>query len=461
MKCFSWLILSSLLFTGCFPLEKPTPVTPPLSAPDRWHTSHSANPVEPQLWLDLFEDETLELLVQESLTSSYDIGAAAARVLSAHARLRAIGVQTDPDYTISGGPSANHRYTPLTDQLSDYDTTYSATFQVSWEADLWDQIGHQERAARLGFQAQEWDFQALQFSLAANVAKTWFNAKETQLQFQLVQQRLSNLKENLSIVEEGFRNNLNSALDVHLARSNVASEESRLAQLQVDRERTVRALEFLIGVYPDGTLPVSGELPELQQDVPVGLPSDLLKRRADVRAAELRLKATNEEMAEAYLAQFPSFRLTGSVGLSSENSNTLVDIQSVIWSLAANVSQPLWNGDDLQANLDQRQAEANVAAADYGTVVLTAFQEVETALASEPLLKRQAEALAVSAEESRAGEELALEQYRSGLVNFVTVLEAQRRAFDAQRSLIQVQNARIQNRINLYLALGGDFTTEE
>ena len=188
-----------------------------------------------------------------------------------------------------------------------------------------------------------------------------------------------------------------------------------------------------------------------------GLPSELLQRRPDLLAVERRLKAADQDAIVAYKARFPRFSLSSSVGARSEDVENLLDLESMIWSLGVNLTQPLWNGTELEANLEQAHTQTRLAALDYNRVLLNALQEVEAALSAETLLAEQEAAIGRSATEARNAEDLAEEQYISGLVSFVTVLEAQRRAFDARSALIQVRSDRLQNRIQLHLALGGDF----
>jgi outer membrane protein TolC len=191
--------------------------------------------------------------------------------------------------------------------------------------------------------------------------------------------------------------------------------------------------------------------------VPAGLPAEILARRPDVRAAALRLEATDERLSSARKNRLPDIRLTASGGVSSIELRDLLDFDALVWSIAANLALPIFEGGRLDAERDLARAEVEEVLADYAQVVLVAFREVEVALTAERYLARQESALRVAARESEEADLLALERYRFGLVDIITWLEARRRAFNAKSTLIAVSNRRLQNRIALYLALGGDF----
>ena len=195
--------------------------------------------------------------------------------------------------------------------------------------------------------------------------------------------------------------------------------------------------------------------------MPAGLPVEILERRPDVRAALLRLRASNQRVDAASKRRLPSIRLTGAGGLGSSELRDLLDFNSILWNLAASLVAPIVDAGRIQAQVDLSEARSNVALTNLAAVLLGAFREVETALAAEHYLAQQEQALREAATESAAAAGLALERYRKGLVDIVTWLEARRRAFDAKSSLLTVSNQRLQNRITLHLALAGDFEVNE
>ena len=218
---------------------------------------------------------------------------------------------------------------------------------------------------------------------------------------------------------------------------------------------------MILGRYPSDQLALNPELPALKRGVPAGLPSLLLSRRPDLVAAERRLAASDQRLLEARKSLLPSISLTASGGASTSELRDLLDPEQTVWNLAGNLAQPLFQSGRLLNDVKRSRANREEAIMVYGQTVLQAFLEVEDALAAENYLAAQEIALRSSAEESIEAEKLALEEYGKGLAGIITVLESQRRSFNAQSSLIQVSSQRLQNRLDLYLALGGDFDSSD
>ena len=171
--------------------------------------------------------------------------------------------------------------------------------------------------------------------------------------------------------------------------------------------------------------------------------------------------ASDERVSQAKKNRLPQIRLTTSGGSSTDEFKKLLDSDTLIWSIAGGLTAPLFQGGRLKANQELAMANANQALYQYAQTVLNAFREVETALAATPLLDKQQQALKTAVNEAQESERLAAEQYRAGLVDIVTWLEAQRQLFTARSNLLQIQNQQLQNRIDLHLALGGDFIQED
>jgi outer membrane protein TolC len=223
------------------------------------------------------------------------------------------------------------------------------------------------------------------------------------------------------------------------------------------RDAAGRSLEVLLGRYPADEIEIAAKLPEITTEVPPGLPSGLLKRRPDLVAAERRFAASVERVKASKKELLPTISLSASGDAASSELSELLDYERLTARLAANLAQPIFQGGRLIAGIKLSDANSRQALASYSQAVLVAFQEVETFLAWDDYLRDEEIALRKSSKESAAAEDLAWQQYQRGLANIITVLESQRRAFNARSSLIRVMNDRLQNRLNLYLALGGDF----
>jgi len=258
-------------------------------------------------------------------------------------------------------------------------------------------------------------------------------------------------------VRSRFESGISTSLDLRLALANAAGARA-LKQLRAQEyEQSVRSLEVLIGKYPANSLATVDELPELSQPIPVGLPSELLNRRPDIVAAERRLASSDLRVSEARKNLLPSLRLTASGGTASEDLSNIADVNYSVWSLVGGLTQPLFQGGRLKANVERSKAEAQQDYLAWSRTVLNAFQEVEDTLAGEQFLSAREKDLLEAAVQSMGAQSLAEDEYAAGLTEIITVLESQRRALNAQNDYLTIREQRLRNRVDLHLALGGDF----
>jgi NodT family efflux transporter outer membrane factor (OMF) lipoprotein len=200
-----------------------------------------------------------------------------------------------------------------------------------------------------------------------------------------------------------------------------------------------------------------GEYPDAFPEIPAGLPADLVSRRPDLAAAERRLAAAGLRLESSKASLYPRISLTASGGTASEAIGDLLDGDFRVWALIGNLTQPIFEGGRLLADVDRNEAAREEAIYNYAGAVLNAFAEVESVLAAEEYLTEQERALAVAAEQAEAASRLAVDRYRAGLDEYIPVLESQRRTLTNQSTLLETQRIRLENRVDLYLALGGGF----
>lgn len=454
------LLLISL--SGCSLLQphhsQPNlPVTPPT-----WTAEPEKSLPVNTRWLNDLADPALTELIKDAVDRNFDLKAAASRVDAAAANAKISGADRLPQISASLNASRAKRNSIVGGNLiSGISNNFQTGLEISWEADIWGRLSHQTRATVFELAASESDYQAARFSLAANIARQWFNSVEAFQQVQLAEETVKNFQRAEDIIVENYQAGINSALDVRLARTNVATAQSQHAARQAQLDSQLRSLQILLGHYPSSSIKHTEKLPELTSNVPAGLPSELLQRRPDLMAAERRLLATDERVSQAKKNRLPQFRLTTSGGSSTDEFKNLLDSDTLIWSFTGGITAPLFQGGRLKANQALATANANQALHQYAQTALNAFREVETALAATPLLKKQQQALKTAVGEAYESEQLAGEQYRAGLVDIITWLEAQRQLFTARSNLLQIKNQQLQNRIDLHLALGGDFMQED
>ena len=450
LSCYCLFLLTSC---GIIPDFK-TP-EPKIISPETWNNHHKQ--AEPQAWLTMFDNPQLIKLVDEALQHNYDLKAAAARVSSARAMARINGADRFPQ--IAAGISGSRAQRNSTSGFSisnPRSNNFGVDFTLSWELDVWGKLQNHSGAAESDFAASEMDYKAARLSLAAGVASAWFRTIESKQQLELAEKKVKTFNDTRLIIQDGFSSGINSALDLRLARANVAAAASQRDANQLNLDTAVRSLEILLGRYPSAKQITFHRLPKLKQQLATGLPSTLLHRRPDLLAAEQRLQAADQRYTAAWKNLLPSFSFAASGGTNAAQLADILNYNTLIWNIIGNLTQPIFQGGRLIAQKDQADAQTIEAAAIYAQTILQAYFEVETALTAERLLNTQQQSLQVASEESIEAEQLALEEYSAGLIDMITLLESQRRSYDAQSALLQISSQRLINRISLHLALGGD-----
>lgn len=429
--------------------------------PSQWAALPKGDPGDPAGWLSRFDDKQLRVLVDRAITHNPDFRAAAARVRAAQAQMASATSSLLPTLSLDG--LANRSQRPGDQRFASIGQRakrFTATAGYRWEIDLWGRLADQRRAARASEHAIAADYHAARLSLAATVARTAITLAEAAALRDLSIENVEVRQTQLGILERQLERGVDpsrAALDLSLGQADLARAESVLAQRGQVVDETRRSLETLLGRYPEGKeLGLSG-LPSLSKSVPVGVPSELLLRRPDVLAAEERLAQALSQESVAKKAFLPAISLTGNRGFSSQQLAALGSTSTALWTIGGNAAQTLFEGGARIAEVRRRKASYDEALLSYESQVLTAFREVETALAAGGFFDEQKDALLQAVREADRAEELALGQYEKGLVDVLTLLDARERAFDARAALISIQAQRLRNRIALHLALGGDF----
>jgi outer membrane protein, multidrug efflux system len=430
-------------------------------APSEWTAPVAPKPRAADGWLTEFSGGQLLALVQEAQAANPDLGAAAARVKQARADLSVATAALLP--TLDGGGGASRAQRPGDQRfpgLGQRANRFNLSADVSWEPDFWGRLADQRRASAAQFRATEWDLHGAKLSLAANTVKAAVTLAEARAQVALSEKNVATRRVQLELLEKRLERGLDpesAALDVSLSRADLARAEATLTDQKRTVDQSARSLEVLLGRYPAARESGLVSLPSLKGGVPSGLPAQLLSRRPDLVAAENRLYAALNLESAARKALLPSIRLTGDKGYSSQELNNLITLQSAVWTIAGQLTQPLFQGGRLRAGIKGAQARYEEQAKVYESTALTAFQEVETALAAEGFLAEQEGQLLAAAAESERSETLALGQYGRGLADVLTLLDSRQRAYEARRTLLGVQAQRLRNRADLHLALGGGF----
>lgn len=409
-------------------------------------------------WLKTFGDNRLVALVEEALEQNYDLRAFAQSVESTRALAKIAGADRLPQAGV--GLDASRSQTVIEgsgDPATVRSDQGSLGLNVSWEVDVWGRLKDRTEAALADVEAAEADLTAARLSLSGQIAKAWFRTSSARQLLSLAEETVRSFDATANLVRDRFETGVSTSLELRLALANQAAGHALRHQRTQELDAANRALETLLGRYPANRIPTVDTLPMIPLDVPAGLPSELLHRRPDIVAAERRLAAADARVGEATKALLPSLRLTGSAGTASTDLENLLDADFSVWSIAAGLAQPIFQGGRLRANVDLSKSEAERNHANYLSTILTAFQEVETRLAAESTLRQREINLADAAEHSDGAERLARDEYEAGLADIFSVLESQRRALDARSAYIRIREERLNNRVDLHLSLGGGF----
>ena len=403
-------------------------------------------------WLASFKDETLSAMVDEALTFNADLQAAALRVERAGGYLTVAGAALLPQVGAYGtGSGATSNSTSGLNGL---------WVSASLELDIWGRVRYGQAAAQADAEALAADYAYARQSLAAMVAKGWFVATEAGLQRAIVQDMVRSSESLLGLAQDRLRVGNGTEQDVAVARANVGPYRDMLRQADLSREQALRALELLLGRYPSAELAVAQNLSAMPAPapVPVGLPSELLERRPDVVAAERRVAAAFNRIGEAQAARLPRISLTAGISSISSDVIVLQDRDNPAWGLGVNLLAPIYQGGALRAQVDIRTTEQKLAVAAYASAGQRAFGEVENALAAEFALNDREAILQANVRDNERALELAQAQFRVGSTDRRGVEQRQLALQSARTSLLRVQSERLAQRVNLHLALGGDFS---
>jgi multidrug efflux system outer membrane protein len=450
--------------------------------PGEWAGPHRRGPVVPG-WIRTFGDPALTALVQDAVERNPDLQAAAARVeASRHAirvaasslypriAMKGLGSRQGQDVTGDLGRGINppDLGPPGTENPggSNIDSSVESSSQrwvygiasgASWEADVWGRIRARKAAAKAESEALEADYEFARQSLAAAVARAYFTTIEAAQQEAIAQESLELYREYTRLTDVRQEQGHASDFDVSQIKSRTAGAQDALILAQAARAQTIRAIEVVTSHYPAGRFETRRSFPGQPRSVPAGLPAQILERRPDLIASERRFAAAFHRVHEAKTARLPRIVLSATGGLGTADLNGVGSLDALVWSLAGGITQPIFFGGELKAAQDIRTAEQKAAVASYVATALRAFQDVENALAGEYYLRQREGALSDMVSASAEGVKFGREQFEQGQADMFTILRLGGENLAAKTELTQIRASRLRERVNLFLALGGDF----
>src|SRR5436190_6241292 len=477
----------SVMLAGCALKNPPVgadiiPESARAKIPGSWAGPHRSGAVVPN-WIRTFGDPELTALVQDALERNPDLAAAAARVeasryavrvaaSSLYPRIAMKGLGSRQGQDVSGdldrGINPPDLGPPGTEDTggAGLDTSMDSTSQrwvygiaagAAWEADVWGRIRSKKAAAWAESGALEADYEFARQSLAAAVARAYFTTIEAAQQEANAQETLGVYQEYSKLTDERKQQGFASDFDVAQIKSRTAAAQDAFYAAQAARAQTIRAIEVVTSRYPAGRFDVRRSFPGQPKAVPAGLPAQILERRPDIIASERRFAASFHRVNEARTARLPRFVLSAGSGLGTAQLDSVGTLDALVWSFAAGVTQPIFFGGELKAAQDLRTAEQKAAAASYVGSALRAFEDVENAFAGDYYLYKREGALTDAVSSSSDSVKFGREQLEQGQIDMFTILRLAGENLAAKVQLTQVRASRLRERVNLYLALGGDF----
>ena len=468
-----------LLLVGC--TVGPNYNRPDLSVPSTWKEAQgggvAAQPAELTRWWAAFNDPLLDSLVARAVRSNLDLRIAEGRIREARASRGVIAADAWPTLDVSGSysrsrnsknalafPSQGGGGSPssLGGDIVEHDL-FKTGFDASWEVDLFGGVRRKVEAAEASIEASVENRRDVLVTLLGDVAKNYIDLRGFQRRLVVARANLEAQRETLDLTRVRFRAGLASDLDVAQAEAQVNTTTAQIPALESSLKQAAYRLDALLGLHPGALwdeLSKEAQIPSLPPEVLVGLPSELLRRRPDIRRAERQLAAATAQIGAAVADLFPKFSLTGAVGLQSFSAGDWFTRGSRFWSIGPTISWPIFDAGKIRANIEVRNAQQEQALNQYEKTVLTALGDVETSLVNYSHEQARHRSLQEAAAASRRAVEMANELYLRGLNDFLNVLDAQRSLLAAENELAQSEATVASNLVSLYKALGGGWETE-
>lgn len=456
------LLISLTLVGGC--VQGSDYVKPTVAVPSAYRfAAHRAGLAEAPIeaaWWQRFGDAYLDALVQESLANNRDLAVAAARVDEFAAILAGTRSQAFPQvgYGLSGNRAraSEQKLPPFVDPLS---TSWSSLLSASWEIDLWGRIRRETEAARANLLATDEAREGVTLTLISAVVASYVTLLDLDEQLRVTDATIAGRKEFVGLFEVRLAGGWISDFEMSQARSELEAAQAQRPVLLQAIALQENALSVLAGRNP-GPIARASTLEALRSPaVPAGLPSDLLIRRPDIRQAEQQLIASNALIGAARAQFFPRINLTGLFGFASSSLGKLFTGPAHTWSFTGDVAGPIYTGGGLRAAVDQAEARRDQSFANYEKVIQDAFRDVEDSLADLRHSSEVREIVGRRVVTLQRSVELAHERYENGYSDYLDVIDAERSLFNAQLQLASARGDYERALVDLYRALGGDWTT--
>lgn len=417
----------------------------------------------PGEWWTLFHSAQLTKLVTQALENNQDLRGAQAKVETARALIGVKRSEWFPQLSLTHAMKEEHvsessfganlpAGIPTPDPVRD---SYHTAFDLSFEADVWGRVRRSVESAKATEQAAMDTLSAQRFSIAAEVARNFFLLRSFDSQEQIVIDTIKLRQEALDLQDSRFKGGLSNEMDVARSRTELELARNDLAALTRQRGAAEHALAVLCGRAPSGFRVASDKSLPAPPNVPAGLPSQLLQRRPDIRAAEQSLRSANAEIGVAQASFYPTFKLTGAGGFETVGTDLFFDWRNRVLSIGPSVSVPLFTGGKLKSNLAATKSRYEETLASYKQTILLALRDVEDALLDLRAYSNQRAAVQAALNAANDTSRLARLRYDKGLASYFEVVEADRTVLTTRLALAQIDGQRLISTVILLKALGG------
>ncbi len=471
----------AVLLAGCFAVG-PDYKPPAMQIPQHWTETAGAslspakqtNETQADKWWKSFNDPILDKLISEALTSNLNLKIALERVKDARI-LRAATIAAGlPSLTAKSNVSRRFNNSSSSQSGSSGSAIggsgvgnqliniFSLGFDAQWELDFFGGIRRAVEAADATIDTEVENSRDVLITLLGDVARNYIELRANQQLLAISRQDLLAQQDTLALTQIRQQSGLASMLDVTQAQAQIATTEAQLPNYEKTIKQSIHALSVLLGKEPGALVPQltqAGLIPTVSTQLTSNLPSELLKRRPDIRLAERRLAVANASVGIATAELYPKVNLAAFIGLQNSKITDFTPIGKS-WSSAASLTMPIFNWGKLNANINSKKTQFEQAFLSYKATVLSSFQEVEDALIANSQEQDRHKALAQAVAANQTAVQLATERYQKGLTAFLDVLESQKALYQAQSLLITSEAQLSSNRIALYKALGGGWQTE-
>ncbi len=461
IKTFLSLMTVTIILVGC--AVGPNYRRPDVQMPSEFHQaqpeSKGAKTADLEKWWMSLNDRELDSLIERAVKSNLDLKIAVARVREVRAARGIAVASLLPEVDASSSYSRIHRSeTVLPFQPPRDLNLYQIGFDANWEIDLFGGLRRSVEAATADVIAANENERDVLVSLLAEVARNYTEVRGFQKELDITRKNIDTQLQTLNLTQARYEAGLATDLDVSRAAAQLASTQAVVPTLESGLAQTIQHIAVLLGQEPGALLIELGDLapiPSVSSSIPVGLPSDLLLRRPDIRRAEAELAAATARIGEAKADYFPKIMLTGQAGYQTSDFKNLTLGASNVFSFGPSISIPLFTAGRIGSNVQVQESRRDQALDRYRSAILTALQDVENSLVAFQREQERQKKLAIAVANSQRAVDLSNELYSAGLADFLDVLDAQRSLFSVEDQLVQSERSVVVNLIAVYKALGG------